>query len=108
MFGIHPVMLQVRQVAESCFAEEGSILEVTSCVRPVSSSYHFKGLAEDYGVDNFPITGVDFNAAMRVADMIRDSLPDYFDVIFGDKNHIDHIHVEFDEKKYYKFKAEHL
>ena len=71
------------------------------------NSWHYKDLAWDWriwGVDN-PKTPID--EVKQAADEIRQAAQNidyHYDVIYGDKDHLDHIHTEYDLNK--KQKAE--
>jgi len=58
-------------------------------------SYHFDGEAWDFRTR-------DLLDPWTVASMVRDRLKGIskaYDVVYGDKDHIDHIHIEWDKKK---------
>jgi len=102
ILGITPEVCLVAQVADGCFAELGSSCEITSVFRITAFGYHGSGYAIDFGVDNFPKNVVRYEASKRVVKLLRERLPEYCDVVFGDKRHMDHIHVEIDLRKAYK------
>ncbi|OIO37213.1 MAG: hypothetical protein AUJ72_04970 [Candidatus Omnitrophica bacterium CG1_02_46_14] len=68
----------------------------------VPNSWHYQDLAWDWriwGVDD-PKTPID--EVKQAADEIRRAAQNadyHYDVIYGDKDHLDHIHMEYDLKK---------
>lgn len=102
---ISPQSVLIMQVSAECYKEVGLPYRVTSMTRNSGKSYHNPKYT-DYGMS----TAVDSaikdqygkycpHKAEIIADMIRDRLPDHYDIFYGDDRHKDHIHIEFDVKK---------
>lgn len=93
LLGIKYAMRLVLQKADEIWHRHGQTLVVTHGVDGSHSaaSYHYYGLALDFRTNFF---GRD--QAEVVCRELKDSLPDYYDVIL----HSTHMHVEFDVNKW--------
>ncbi len=86
------------------YQKYGAIPAVTSAndSKHAPDSWHYKDLAWDWriwGVDN-PKTPID--EVKQAADEIRQAAQNidyHYDVIYGDPQHLDHIHTEYDLDK---------
>jgi hypothetical protein len=61
----------------------------------MENSLHYKNLAWDLRIWGLPNPA---EAADKLRNLLNAKRNDY-DVIFGDANHLDHVHVEFDPKE---------
>ncbi len=92
MDGIRPEIVAIFPVVEEVYKYAEMVCVLTSAREGVhsSNSLHPKGFAVD-----FRYTAGTVYRDAEIANMIRDALPDEYDVIPED----DHIHVEYDLKR---------
>lgn len=101
---IGPEFCTLARIVSSTLQKYGVIPTVTSAndSKHAANSWHYKDLAWDWriwGVDD-PKTPI--NEVQEAVDELRHELQaiDYhYDVIYGDKEHLDHIHTEYDLNK---------
>uniref|UniRef100_A0A6M3LK27 Peptidase n=1 Tax=viral metagenome TaxID=1070528 RepID=A0A6M3LK27_9ZZZZ len=84
-------------MVSNVFRENGVVPTITSACdgRHKEGSLHYKGLAWDWRIWGLYYPEV-------VAWQIRERLQGVdknYDVVYGDKDHLDHIHIEYDLKK---------
>lgn len=93
LFPQHPIFAAARLVVVGAFDEEGVDCFLTSAYGGQHSpkSKHHSGLAEDYAPTHVQID-LKPGLVKRLADKIRQRLPDDFDVVAEAK----HVHVEYD------------
>jgi len=89
--------LHMARVVFRVYQKQDVIPTVTSAADGVHGpgSYHPDGLGWDFRV--WGLSGL-----QAVADEIREELKTidfHYDVVYGDSKHLDHIHIEFDERK---------
>ena len=101
---IGPEFCTLARILYRIFQKYNIIPEVTSAndSKHLPDSWHYKDLAWDWriwGVDDFKTP---INEVQQAADELRHELQAvdfHYDVIYGDKDHLDHIHTEYDLKK---------
>lgn len=94
--GLDPVAIFIIIVAREVFEAHGiPQLWITSLTdgRHSSTSLHYKGKAVDLRVHNIPQA-----KRQTIANDLKRRLSPGFDVIYGAPDHLDHIHIEHDEK----------
>lgn len=93
-----PEMVRILDVARLCAPEtKDRAVWVTSANdgEHMEDSKHYSNQAFDIRVRN--VVG-GHPAILNWCAHMRHMLGDDYDIIYGDKNHLDHIHVEFDPK----------
>lgn len=97
--GVCPQIVLAMQVAEGVCSKYGFDCDVTSINDGSHSlaSFHWDGRAFDFATYAVGMTDAE---ADLVASILRMRLPDdEFDVVYGDENHMNHIHVEYQPKR---------
>jgi len=89
--------LDLAQIFFEEFQKDGIVPMVTSACdgRHMGSSFHLDGLAWDWRIWGLKNPGA---TADRIRIRARELNPRY-DIVFGDQDHLDHIHSEFDIRK---------
>lgn len=100
---INDHFITVCGVVSMVFGDQGHIPWLTSAAdgKHIEGSYHPVGLAWD-----FRTRGV--SDAYTVADLIRKRLREVdscYDVVYGDPQHRDHIHIEYDRRRAEKLRG---
>lgn len=94
---LHPdlAMFIANRIVEQTYDKYGYDCEITSSVDGdhMVGSFHPKGKALDYKTNH-----VSTVIMLKIAAEVRGKLGPDFDVLFGDPNHKNHMHVEFDPK----------
>lgn len=88
--------------AEKVFHDAGLPFRITCLTRHGGASWHNPAYhdtgecnAADFGIKN-EYGNYDLVKAEWIAQELKNRLPDYFDIVFGDEGHRDHIHLEYD------------
>ena len=101
VIGLKPVMWGASAVVAGVYDQHGLECWLSSGTsgRHGRGSLHFVGYGADYSLHNVPEGPHGENLAAKMAARIKKQLGEEFDVVYGDANHLDHIHVEFQPKK---------
>lgn len=87
----------LAQIVYDEYQKEYVVPVVTSACdgRHMRTSFHYVGLGWDWRIWGLPNPG---DVADRIRKRAREISPRY-DIVFGDSNHLDHIHTEYDIRK---------
>lgn len=100
---LDPNIVQVLNHLAVWSARQGLDINITSMNDHVHSknSLHYRDLALDFQVGKGQlVSGMKYKLAMEdVVNYLRGELGLGFDILYGDKNHKTHCHVEFDVKQ---------
>lgn len=89
--------LHMARVVYRVYQKQGVIPIVTSACdgQHMTGSYHPEGLAWDFriwGLSDPQTAANEIREELKIIDF-------HYDVVYGDSKHLDHIHIEFDERK---------
>jgi hypothetical protein len=92
-------------VAEKVFSDNGYNFVITSLndSKHSDNSYHYDGYAFDVRVRNKWHDNISYPDAVNsaiLAELIRNRLGPCYDVIYGDKHHLDHMHIEYNSREH--------
>ena len=95
LYAIDDLLVDTLQTVYEAYLPWGTTPVMTSGCDGAhcENSLHYKGKAWDFRV-------FDLKQPQTVADDIRRRLKEkspHYQVLYGDKNHMDHIHIEYDE-----------
>ncbi len=96
---INQYLTSLSEIIYSIYRKYGKIPIITSGndSKHMKNSLHYEGLAWDFRIWDIPKSH-----RYKVVYELRDILQGYdyrWDVVYGDKNHLNHIHIEFDIRK---------
>jgi len=102
---LKPQTLLAIIVADQVFTEGGYKFVITSLndSKHSDNSYHYDGYAFDVRVRNKwhdSISYPDADASAIIAKQIANRLGPCYDVIYGDKHHLDHVHIEYNAREH--------
>ena len=96
--------LWLAKIIWEVYREYDQIPTVTSACdgKHMANSWHYKGLGWDWRIWGIDDPKTPINEIKEAVDKIREKAKEMsprYDIVYGDPQHLDHIHSEYDENK---------